>query len=103
MRRFHIALAVKNLAESVADYSRRLGCAPSALVPGKYAMWRTGTLNFSISELPGCAGQLRHLGFECDSAQGFTREVDVNGLEWECFSSLAQDEKIIESYGTSVV
>ena len=103
MRRFHIALAVASLEESIADYSRRLGVAPTAVVPGKYALFRTGTLNFSINEMPARAGQLRHLGFEDDAARGFSSDHDVNGIEWELFSPADQDGKIPEVYGNSVV
>ncbi|WP_339898618.1 hypothetical protein [uncultured Gilvimarinus sp.] len=103
MKRFHIALAVKDLTESIADYSRRLGCKPSAVVPDKYAMWRTDLLNFSINVIPERAGQLRHLGFEADEAAGFSSEVDVNGIEWELFSPAAQDDKIFEIYGAPSV
>ena len=38
MKRFHIAIAVRDLDASIADYSERLGRRPSAVVPGKYAM-----------------------------------------------------------------
>ena len=99
MKRFHIALAVANLDESISDYSRRLGQAPSAVVPGQYAMWRTELLNFSINEKPEKAGQLRHVGFEDDAAQGYASSVDVNGIEWELFSSAEQDARIVGTYG----
>jgi len=99
MRRFHIALAVADLGESIRDYSRRLGAAPIAVVAGKYAMWRTDQLNFSINQIPERAGQLRHLGFEDDAATGFSSDHDVNRIEWELFSPAAQDEKIVEFYG----
>jgi catechol 2,3-dioxygenase-like lactoylglutathione lyase family enzyme len=102
MKRFHIALAVRNLEESIPDYSRRLGARPSAVVPGRYAMWRTDLLNFSINENPAQAGQLRHVGFEDDSAQGYSNSVDVNGLEWELFSAAEQDARIVSAYGTFV-
>jgi hypothetical protein len=102
MRRFHIALAVTDLTDSIADYSRRLGHSPTAVVQGKYAMWRTEQLNFSISQLPERAGQLRHLGFEDESASGFAEERDVNGVVWEFFSPSGQDEKILEMYGNRV-
>ena len=101
MRRFHISLAVADLAVSIRDYSRRLGQAPTAVVPGKYAMWRTAQLNFSINEMPQRAGQLRHLGFEDETAGDFSSERDVNGIEWELFSPAAQDAKIPEVYGTA--
>ena len=99
MRRFHIALAVADLAVSIEDYSRRLGVAPAAVVPGKYALFRTDQLNFSINQLPQRAGQLRHLGFEDEAAQGFTSEHDVNGIEWELFSPAEQDALIEKTYG----
>jgi hypothetical protein len=101
MRRFHIALAVGNLARSIQDYSQRLGAAPTVVVAGKYAMWRTSQLNFSINEQPQCAGQLRHLGFEDEAATTFSAERDLDGIEWELFSPAAQDQKILETYGVS--
>ena len=102
MRRFHIALAVRDLAESIGDYSRRLGAAPTVVVPGKYAMWRSDQMNFSINQSPERAGSLRHLGFEDEAVSGFASEFDANGIEWELFSPAAQDEKIREMYGVPV-
>jgi len=102
MRRFHIALAVANLADSVRDYSARLGVEPTAVVAGKYAMWRTAQLNFSINQIPERAGQLRHLGLEDSAAADFSSDHDVNGIEWELFSPKAQDDKIVEVYGVPV-
>ena len=99
MKRFHIALAVENLDSSIADYSLRLGQNPTVVVSDKYAMWRTDTLNFSINQIPDRAGQLRHIGFEDESVQGFSSNYDTNGLEWELFSPEAQDQKIVEIYG----
>ena len=99
MKRFHIALAVENLDNSIADYSLRLGQNPTVVVSDKYAMWRTDTLNFSINQIPDRAGQLRHVGFEDESVQGFSSDYDTNGLEWELFSPQAQDQKIVEIYG----
>lgn len=102
MKRFHIALAVKDLGTSIDDYSKRLGQEPNAVVPGKYAMWRTDLLNFSINEMPERTGELRHIGFEDDDAQGFSSIPDVNGIEWELFSAKDQDERIVEMYGVPV-
>lgn len=102
MKRFHIALAVRRLEDSIADYTRRLGQAPQAVVPGKYAMWRTELLNFSINEMPDRAGQLRHIGFEDDGVVGYTSSTDVNGLLWESFSPSDQDDRIVETYGVPV-
>ncbi|HUW28942.1 MAG TPA: hypothetical protein VMV97_10055 [Sulfuriferula sp.] len=102
MKRFHISLAVRDLQASIADYSTRLGQHPNAVVAGKYAMWRTDLLNFSISEMPECAGKLRHVGFEDDAVQGFSSTVDVNDIEWESFSAQDQDKRIVEMYGVPV-
>jgi hypothetical protein len=102
MKRFHIALAVRDLGASIADYSARLGQLPTVVVEGKYAMWRTQLLNFSINLHAERAGQLRHIGFEDDSAEGFTSTPDVNGIEWELFSAKAQDARIVETYGVPV-
>lgn len=102
MKRFHIALAVADLDASIADYSRRLEQAPSAVVPGQYAMWRTELLNFSINENPAKAGELRHVGFEDDAAEGYSSSVDVNGIQWERFSAAEQDNRIVSAYGIPV-
>lgn len=102
MKRFHIALAVANLEASIVDYSERLGQAPNAVVPGQYAMWRTDLLNFSINEKPERAGQLRHVGFEDDSVEGYSSSADVNGIEWELFSVAEQDARIVSAYGIPV-
>ena len=102
MKRFHIAIAVQDIQESMTDYTERLGQAPTTVVEGKYAMWRTDLLNFSINQIPERAGQLRHVGFEDAAAQGFTSAIDVNGIEWESFSQKEQDERIVEMYGAPV-
>ncbi len=102
MKRFHIALAVADLDASIADYSNRLGQPPQALVYGIYAMWRTDILNFSIRQQPEKAGQICQLGFEDDSAQGFSSSTDVNGIAWERFSTLEQDLQIIATFGVPV-
>lgn len=81
MKRFHIAIAVRDIQSSIIDYNARLGQSPNTVVPGKYAMWRTDLLNFSINEIPERAGQLRHVGFEDDAAPGFSSISDVNGIE----------------------
>lgn len=102
MKRFHIALAVKELEASIAEYTTILGQKPTVVVTDKYAMWRTDLLNFSINQMPERAGQLRHLGFEDSTAHGHTSRHDCNGIEWELFSPQAQDEKIHEVYGVAV-
>jgi catechol 2,3-dioxygenase-like lactoylglutathione lyase family enzyme len=102
LKRFHIALAVADLAASIEDYSVRLGEPPAAVVPGQYAMWRTELLNFSINEQQAQAGHLRHIGFEDDETDGYSSSVDVNGLEWESFSAADQDARILRAYGVPV-
>ena len=103
MKRFHIALAVDDLDTSIKDYSQRLEQEPTVVVAKKYAMWRTDTLNFSINQVLGRAGQLRHVGFEDEAKEGFSSDFDTNGLEWEHFSPDAQDQKIVEMYGEPIV
>lgn len=101
MKRFHIALAVSDLNASIADYSVRLGQSPQVVVADTYALWRTDQLNFSINQQAEGAGQLRHVGFEDDEVSGFRRDADVNGIAWENFSALAQDLRIVSTYGVS--
>ena len=95
MKRFHIALSVRDLKKSVRDYSRRLGDRPSIVVRGKYALWRTKTLNFSI-RVASPAGRLRHIGWEDPKAKKFSCSKDLNGLIWEHFSSAQQKKEIKE-------
>jgi len=103
MKRFHIALAVDDLGASINDYNQRLEQEPTIVVAGKYAMWRTDTLNFSINQIPERAGQIRHVGFEDEAKEGFSSDFDANGIEWEHFSPDAQDQKIVEMYGEPIV
>lgn len=93
MNRIHVALAVPDVSASIEDYSRRLGCRPSAVVAGEYALWRTAQVNFSIRRTSG-ASALRHLGWEDPVAATFTQETDVNGIVWERFSAELQDQEI---------
>ncbi len=102
MKRFHIALAVADLDASIADYSKRLGQPPQALVLGTYAMWRTDQLNLSVRHDPAHAGQVLQVGFEDDDATGFSSDTDVNGIEWQRFSTLEQDLQIISRFGVPV-
>jgi hypothetical protein len=90
---------VRNLDDSIADYSARLGQLPQLVVQDKYALWRTRQLNFSINELPERAGEVRHIGFEDDEARGFTISKDANGIEWENFSAIDQEVLIESIYG----
>jgi hypothetical protein len=92
--KLHVALGVSDIAASVGDYSRRLGCEPVVLVPGEYALWRTDTVNFSIRRAEKSAGVLRHLGWEDPAAASFTQEEDVNGITWETFTAAQQMDEI---------
>jgi hypothetical protein len=94
VRRFHIALSVADIRESIADYTRRLAVAPDVVVAGEYALWRTETLNFSIRRSPEQPGALRHLGWEDAAAPGFSAQTDVNGVVWEHFCQQAQVKEI---------
>ena len=95
MRRLHIALGVSDIEASVDDYSGRLGCGPTLIVPDEYALWRTDTINFSIRKVvPDEVGQLRHLGWEDSSSSEFSAERDVNGILWEKFSPEQQAQEI---------
>ncbi|MGB3308997.1 MAG: hypothetical protein WBG32_07070 [Nodosilinea sp.] len=96
-KKLHIALSTEDVAASVADYSERLGCEPSLVVEGIYALWRTDHLNLSIRQAAGVSpGQLRHLGWEDDTAEAFTADVDVNGITWERFAAHHQADEINE-------
>lgn len=94
-KRFHLALATRDVAACVSDYSARFGCAPAVVVPGEYALWRTATLNVSVRQDSSCAaGELRHLGWEDPTAEAFTSDTDVNGVVWERFDGALQAAEI---------
>ena len=94
-RKVHIALSVSDIANSVEDYSQRLGCKPCADIAGQHALWRTDILNYSIRQSEP-SGILRHLGFEDCDAPTFSEEQDCNGLTWEHFSAEQQAQEINE-------
>jgi catechol 2,3-dioxygenase-like lactoylglutathione lyase family enzyme len=78
MKTSHVAVAVSNIEQSVADYSARLGLLPVLIVAGEYALLRTGTLNLSIRKTNELSGTLRHLGREDAEAAEFSVETDCN-------------------------
>lgn len=95
MRKFHIAIGVADINNTIEDYSKRLGAAPVVVVPGNYALWRTEQLNFSVRKVEQMeAGKVRHVGWESEDAHGFTSETDSNGILWENFSAELQAEEI---------
>lgn len=69
MKRFHIHVAVNDLATSIAFYSRLFGQAPSKEQPD-YAKWmlEDPRLNFAISSRGHAIG-VNHLGMQADSTQ----------------------------------
>jgi len=98
MKRFHIAIGVADISRSIDDYTRRLGCPPSVVVPHEYALWRTSTINLSIRRTREDVGTLRHLGWEDPLAPNFVTERDVNGIVWEHFSAEQQTREILETW-----
>ncbi|MGF1457879.1 MAG: VOC family protein [Leptolyngbyaceae cyanobacterium] len=97
MRRFHIAIATQDLAATIEDYTQRLGMEPTVVVPAAYALWRTDTLNFSVRQDLACQpGNLRHLGWEDDTAEQMTADTDCNGIVWELFTAPQQAVEIDE-------
>ncbi|MBE9140613.1 hypothetical protein IQ254_26005 [Nodosilinea sp. LEGE 07088] len=97
MRRLHIAIATQDIAATVRDYSTRLGLQPCVVVPGEYALWRCATLNLSVRQDASCKpGEMRHLGWEDDTAASFTSDTDCNGILWERFAAHHQADEINE-------
>ena len=97
MRRLHIALAVTKLEASIAEYNQRLSCKPVAIAESRYALWRTETLNLSISQNKQESG-IRHLGFEDSEVIKMFSEHDADGIEWEYFTAAQQRLEIIKHY-----
>lgn len=97
MKKLHIAISTDKIAETIADYSARLGAEPCSFVDGEYALWRTESLNVSVRQDPSCAaGSLRHLGWEDSDASEFSQDTDVNGIIWERFAAHHQADEINE-------
>ncbi len=97
MRKFHIALGVRSLTDSIADYTQRLSIQPQVIVPDEYALWRTETLNFSIRQIPaGEVPGLRHLGWEDSEFRAVTDTRDCNGILWETFGAEQQMQEVLE-------
>jgi len=69
MKRFHVHMAVKDLAESVRFYSALFAAEPS-VIKEDYAKWmlEDPRVNFAISNR-GHAEGVNHLGFQVDSAE----------------------------------
>lgn len=97
-RRFHLALGVSDLNESLRHYTTRLGSDPVLVVPNVYALFRTEQLNLSLRVQPSGSAVVRHVGFEREDAVHFESELDVNGLLWETFSFGQQLQEIEEAW-----
>lgn len=71
MKRFHVHVAVDNLADGVRFYSTVFGMPPTVQKPD-YAKWMVDDpcLNFAISARGGKPG-VNHLGFQLDSGEEF--------------------------------
>ena len=123
MKRFHVHVAVANLASSINFYSKLFGQAPAKEMPD-YAKWMLDDprVNFAISTR-GHAPGVNHFGFQADSAeelqglkqlaesasggqvldQGETAccyaksekhwTVDPQGLAWEHFHTMSEAQE----------
>ena len=69
MKRFHVHVAVQDLAASIRFYSSVFGAEPSVL-KSDYAKWmlEDPRINFAISQR-GAAIGVNHLGIQVDSAE----------------------------------
>jgi lactoylglutathione lyase len=69
MKRFHVHVAVDNLAASITFYSKLFGQSPSKQQPD-YAKWmlEDPCLNFAISSRGHVAG-VNHFGMQADSPE----------------------------------
>jgi len=67
MKRFHVHLAVRDLAESIRFYSTVFGAEPAVRKPD-YAKWMLDDprVNFAISQRGGVPG-VNHLGLQVDT------------------------------------
>jgi catechol 2,3-dioxygenase-like lactoylglutathione lyase family enzyme len=72
MKRMHIHIAVKSLADSITFYSKMFGAEPTVL-KADYAKWQLEDpkVNFAISAR-GAAEGLNHLGIQVDAPEGLT-------------------------------
>lgn len=99
MKRIHIAIATRDIAATVADYTTRLGTTPCVTIANEYALWRTESVNLSVrQDTSAKPGALRHLGWEDPGAADFTQSVDINGIVWENFTVEQQAEEIEETW-----
>jgi catechol 2,3-dioxygenase-like lactoylglutathione lyase family enzyme len=87
MKRFHVHVAVPDLAQSIRFYSTLFGAEPS-VVKDDYAKWmlEDPRVNFAISRRGSAAG-INHLGFQVESdaelgeIQGRLQAAGTGGVE----------------------
>ena len=91
MKRFHVHVAVPDLAASIRFYSTLFGTAP-AVVKGDYAKWMLEDphVNFAISQRGGKTG-INHLGLQTDSDE----ELEILNGQLQEADLATQAEKAI--------
>src|SRR6476469_1798235 len=89
MKRFHVHVAVPDLAASIRFYSTMFG-AQQIVVKDDYAKWmlEDPRVNFAISRRGGAAG-VNHLGFQVDEAG----ELDEMHSRLQAADSAVLEEK----------
>jgi catechol 2,3-dioxygenase-like lactoylglutathione lyase family enzyme len=87
MKRFHIHVSVKDIAQSIRFYSTVFGVQPS-VAEADYAKWmlEDARINFAISNHGQPVG-VNHLGFQVDSAE------ELRGLQSQL---LAADARLVQ-------
>ncbi len=92
MKRFHVHVAVPEIEQSIAFYSKMFGAQPSVSKPD-YAKWMLDDprINFAISAR-GAATGVNHLGFQVDSAD------ELNGLREQAEQA---DLSVVEEAGSA--
>tara|TARA_R100000306_G_scaffold62552_1_gene73179 strand:- start:32908 stop:34125 length:1218 start_codon:yes stop_codon:yes gene_type:complete len=91
-RRFHLSLDCTDLQQTINEYSSRLGCRPTLIINGQFALWRTPELNICVRQ--ATETRLRHLGWELAESDGVSNDLDCNGIEWATFTLQQQAEEI---------
>lgn len=84
MKRFHVHVAVADLAASIRFYSRLFGAPPTVEKPD-YAKWMVEDprLNFAISQRGSATAGVDHLGIQVDTDEelaGLRAAVDRAGI-----------------------
>ncbi|HUH84496.1 MAG TPA: ArsI/CadI family heavy metal resistance metalloenzyme [Stellaceae bacterium] len=76
MKRFHVHVAVEDLAQSVRFYATLFAAEPTVLKPD-YAKWmlEDPRVNFAISQRGGAAG-VEHLGIQVEDEQELAEVYD---------------------------